>query len=150
MCSLHEDFCFAVDLILIILDNILVDFLRFREMNIIISHNRNEMIKMIKSMTGFGRFEGTAGGRTISVEIKTVNHRFLDFTCKTNRGYGFLEERLKGFISDYIARGKVDVFVGEYILLNETSCVVPPVISNFFSSVSSILPAVSPNRWVFG
>lgn len=81
-------------------------------MNIIISHNRNEMIKMIKSMTGFGRFEGTAGGRTISVEIKTVNHRFLDFTCKTNRGYGFLEERLKGFISDYIARGKVDVFVG--------------------------------------
>jgi uncharacterized protein (TIGR00255 family) len=112
MCSLHEDFRFAVDLILIILDNILVDFLRFREMNIIIFHNRNEMIKMIKSMTGFGRFEGTAGGRTISVEIKTVNHRFLDFTCKTNRGYGFLEERLKGFISDYIARGKVDVFVG--------------------------------------
>lgn len=81
-------------------------------MNIIIFHNRNEMIKMIKSMTGFGRFEGTAGGRTITVEIKTVNHRFFDFSCKTNRGYGFLEERLKKFISEYISRGKVDVFVG--------------------------------------
>ena len=93
MCNLHEDFRFAVDLILIILDNILVDFLRFREMNIIISHNRNEMIKMIKSMTGFGRFEGTAGGRTISVEIKTVNHRFLDFTCKTNQSAVFRQEK---------------------------------------------------------
>lgn len=66
---------------------------------------------MIKSMTGFGRFEGTTGGRTITVEIKTVNHRFFDFSCRTNRGYGFLEERLKGFISDYVSRGKVDVFV---------------------------------------
>lgn len=70
MCSLHEDFCFAVDLILIILDNILVDFLRFREMNIIISHNRNEMIKMIKSMTGFGRFEGTAGEELFLLRLK--------------------------------------------------------------------------------
>lgn len=66
---------------------------------------------MIKSMTGFGRFEGTTGGRTITVEIKTVNHRFFDFSCRTNRGYSFLEERLKGFISDYVSRGKVDVFV---------------------------------------
>lgn len=62
-------------------------------------------------MTGFGRFEGTTSGRTITVEIKTVNHRFFDFSCRTNRGYGFLEERLKGFISDYVSRGKVDVFV---------------------------------------
>lgn len=67
---------------------------------------------MIKSMTGFGRFEGMTGGRTITVEIKAVNHRFFDFSCKTNRGYGFLEERLKNFISGYISRGKVDIFVG--------------------------------------
>lgn len=66
---------------------------------------------MIKSMTGFGRFEGTTGGRTITVEIKTVNHRFFDFSCKTNRGYGFLEERLRNFISEYVSRGKVDVFI---------------------------------------
>lgn len=67
---------------------------------------------MIKSMTGFGRFENMIDGRTITVEIKAVNHRFFDFSCKTNRGYGFLEERLKNFISEYISRGKIDVFVG--------------------------------------
>lgn len=66
---------------------------------------------MIKSMTGFGRFEGTVGGRTIIVEIKSVNHRFFDFSCRTNRGYGFLEERLKSFISEYVSRGKIDIFV---------------------------------------
>lgn len=66
---------------------------------------------MIKSMTGFGRFEGTLGGRTIVVEVKTVNSRFFDFSCKINRGYSFLEERLKNFISEYISRGKVDVYV---------------------------------------
>lgn len=66
---------------------------------------------MIKSMTGFGRFEGTIGGRTITAEIKTVNHRFLDFSCRINKGYSFLEERLKSFISERVSRGKVDVFV---------------------------------------
>ncbi len=66
---------------------------------------------MIKSMTGFGRFDGTVGGRSIVVEIKTVNHRFLDFSCRINRGYGFLEEKLKSFISEHIFRGKVDIYV---------------------------------------
>lgn len=66
---------------------------------------------MIKSMTGFGRFEGTVEGRNIIVEIKTVNHRFFDFSCRISRGYGFLEEHLKGLISEHISRGKVDVFV---------------------------------------
>lgn len=66
---------------------------------------------MIKSMTGFGRFEGIVGGRTIVVEIKSVNHRFLDFSCRINRGYGFLEEHLKNFISERIARGKVDIYI---------------------------------------
>ncbi len=66
---------------------------------------------MIKSMTGFGRFDGTVGGRNIVVEIKTVNHRFLDFSCRINRGYNFLEEKLTDFISERIFRGKVDVFI---------------------------------------
>lgn len=66
---------------------------------------------MLKSMTGFGRFEGTVEGRDIIVEIKTVNHRFFDFSCRISRGYGFLEERLKSLISEHISRGKVDVFV---------------------------------------
>ncbi len=66
---------------------------------------------MIKSMTGYGRFEGVIDGRTITVEIKSVNHRFFEFSCRTPRSYGFLEEKLKSLISKVIARGKVDVSV---------------------------------------
>lgn len=66
---------------------------------------------MIKSMTGFGRFEGVIDGRNLIVEIKSVNHRFFEFSCRTNRGYAFLEEKLKGFVSQYASRGKIDVYV---------------------------------------
>lgn len=66
---------------------------------------------MIKSMTGYGRFEGIVDSRTIMVEIKSVNHRFLEFSCRTPRGYGFLEEKLKTFFTQSITRGKIDVTV---------------------------------------
>ena len=66
---------------------------------------------MIKSMTGFGRSKRTVDGREITVEIKSVNHRYFEFSCRTTRGYGFLEEKLKSYISQRVARGKVDMFV---------------------------------------
>lgn len=66
---------------------------------------------MIKSMTGFGRSQRTVDGREITVEIKSVNHRYFEFSCRTTRGYGFLEEKLKSYISQRVARGKVDMFV---------------------------------------
>lgn len=62
-------------------------------------------------MTGFGRAEETVGGRNIIVEIKSVNHRFFDFTCRVPREYGFLEEKLRTLLQERVARGKVDVFV---------------------------------------
>lgn len=66
---------------------------------------------MVKSMTGFGRAEKMTGGRDIIVEIKSVNHRFFDFSSRISRGYGFLEEKLRSFLQTRIARGKIDVFV---------------------------------------
>lgn len=66
---------------------------------------------MINSMTGFGRFEGQVNGRDITLEIKSVNHRYLEFSCRLTRGYSFLEEKLKSYISSKISRGKVDMFV---------------------------------------
>lgn len=66
---------------------------------------------MVRSMTGFGRGEATVDGRDIVVEIKSVNHRYFEFNCRTTRGYGFLEEKLKSYIKDSVCRGKVDVFV---------------------------------------
>ena len=50
---------------------------------------------MIRSMTGFGRGQDILDGMSISVEIKSVNHRYFDFSCRVPRSYGFLEEKLK-------------------------------------------------------
>ncbi|MGN0489273.1 MAG: YicC/YloC family endoribonuclease [Ruminococcus sp.] len=66
---------------------------------------------MISSMTGFGRFEGTVNGRSITLEIKSVNHRYTEFTCRTTKGYSFLEEKLKSYITSKVSRGKIDMFV---------------------------------------
>lgn len=62
-------------------------------------------------MTGFGRNESIVGGRDIAVEIRSVNHRYFDYSSRISRGYGFLDARLKAYLQDRIARGKVDVFV---------------------------------------
>ena len=62
-------------------------------------------------MTGYGRFEGVVEGRQITVEIKSVNHRYFEFSSRITRGYGFLEERLKGYLQERVSRGKVDVYV---------------------------------------
>ena len=66
---------------------------------------------MIKSMTGYGRYEGMVNGRGIVVEVKSVNHRYYEFSSRITRGYGFLEEKLKSYLQTKISRGKVDVFV---------------------------------------
>lgn len=66
---------------------------------------------MIKSMTGFGRCETVLNGREITVEIRSVNHRYFEFSCRTPRGYGFLDDKLKSYINSQVSRGKIDVFV---------------------------------------
>ena len=50
---------------------------------------------MIRSMTGFGRASAQAQGYLISVELRSVNHRYFDFSCRLPRQYGFAEEKLK-------------------------------------------------------
>ncbi len=69
---------------------------------------------MIKSMTGFGRCLETVGGKDILVEIKSVNHRYYEFSARVPRAYGYLEEKLKGFLQGRISRGKVEVGVTVY------------------------------------
>ena len=66
---------------------------------------------MIKSMTGFGRCRTVLHGREISVEIKSVNHRFFEFSCRTPKGYGFLDDKLKSLVNSRVSRGKIDMFV---------------------------------------
>ena len=65
-------------------------------------------------MTGFGREHVVANGREIIVEIRSVNHRYYEFTARTPRSYGFLDEKLKAFLKNGISRGKVEVSVTIY------------------------------------
>lgn len=67
--------------------------------------------KMIKSMTGYGREQAQIDGRDILVEIRSVNHRYYEFSARTPRAYGYLEEKLKTLLNGKIARGKVEVCV---------------------------------------
>ena len=66
---------------------------------------------MIKSMTGFGRAQETVDGMTVTVELKSVNHRYFEFTAKVPRTYGFLEEKLKSFLNARVSRGKMECYV---------------------------------------
>ena len=66
---------------------------------------------MLKSMTGYGRQESLTGGKKILVEIRSVNQRFTDYSIKVPRNLGFLEERVRSFASEYITRGKVDIYI---------------------------------------
>ena len=66
---------------------------------------------MIKSMTGYGRCEEILSGKKISAEIKSVNHRYSDYSVKVPRSMLFLEEKVRKKASEYITRGKVDIFI---------------------------------------
>ena len=66
---------------------------------------------MVKSMTGYGRAREMRNGRDITVEVRSVNNRYLDCTVKMSRAYIFAEDRMKARVQQAISRGKVDVFV---------------------------------------
>ena len=65
----------------------------------------------VSSMTGFGRAKNSVDGFDITVEIKSVNHRYFEFYSRVPRAYAFLEEKLKGLCQQNISRGKVEVAV---------------------------------------
>lgn len=66
---------------------------------------------MIKSMTGYGSAKGTVEGLEITVELKSVNNRYLDTSVRLPRSFMFAEETIKSAVQSHISRGKVDVFV---------------------------------------
>ncbi len=66
---------------------------------------------MVRSMTGFGRCVETVDGLNITVEIKSVNHRYFEFSSRLSRAYQFAEEPLKSLLAKSITRGKVELSV---------------------------------------
>ena len=83
---------------------------------------------MVKSMTGYGRAREMRGGRDITVEVRSVNNRYLDCTVKMPRMYIFAEDAVKSLVQKSVSRGKVDVFItiasgedaGTAVSVNET------------------------------
>ncbi len=76
-----------------------------------------EGYNLIRSMTGYGRAVRLTEGQEISVEIRSVNNRYLDCNIKLPRGFAFVEDRVKQLVKENVTRGKVDVFVS---LVNAT------------------------------
>lgn len=66
---------------------------------------------MVFSMTGFGRGEHRAGDTVVSVEVRSVNHRYSDISVRTPKCVSFLEERIRQYIQSQVSRGRVDVYV---------------------------------------
>ena len=66
---------------------------------------------MVRSMTGFGRAKNQINGFDVTVEIKSVNHRYFEFSCRMPRAYNFLEEKIKSYLNQKISRGKVEVSI---------------------------------------
>ena len=95
---------------------------------------------MIKSMTGFGRGENISPNREITVEIRSVNHRYYEFSSRLPRSCGYLEEKLKPFIQEYVSRGKVEVSVQlKAINASDSELVVnQAVIDNYISTLRQI------------
>ena len=81
---------------------------------------------MIKSMTGFGRGHAELNGRDITVEIRAVNHRYYEFSCRLPRSYSFAEEKLKALLQGRISRGKIEVSV----LIQNTTAVSEKITVN--------------------
>ena len=78
---------------------------------------------MIKSMTGFGRCEMAENDRKFTVEIKSVNHRYLDVGIKLPKALNFFESSIRSELKSYISRGKVDVYVSYEDFSEKTSVV---------------------------
>lgn len=75
---------------------------------------------MVRSMTGYGRHQELLDGMDITVEIKSVNHRYFEFFSRTPRTYGFLDEKLKSYVQSRVSRGKVECYVAVNNLEDES------------------------------
>ena len=95
---------------------------------------------MIRSMTGYGRAVHHVNGREITVEVRSVNNRYLDCNVKLPRIYSYAEDRVKQLVKEYVTRGKVDVYItvvhtaGEEVKISLNK----PVLEGYLAAMQSI------------
>ena len=95
---------------------------------------------MIKSMTGYGRACQNFDGREVTVEVRSVNNRYLDCTVKLPRIYSYTEDRVKQLVKEHVSRGKVDVFITVANTAGEEVKISPnrPVLEGYLNAMQSI------------
>ena len=95
---------------------------------------------MIRSMTGFGREQQITDSREITVEIRSVNHRYHEFSAKTPRQFGYLEEKLKTLVASKVSRGKVEVSVVVHNLSGKELNVTAnrDVVESYFTAIQEL------------
>ena len=95
---------------------------------------------MIHSMTGYGRAVKTLNGREITVEMRSVNNRFLDCSVKTPRAFSYAEDAVKQKIKEQVSRGKVDVFISVNALEGENVKISlnRPVLEGYLAALRTI------------
>lgn len=95
---------------------------------------------MLKSMTGYGRRETVTEGKKIMTEIKSVNHRYADYNIKVPRHLGFLEDKIRKHVSQYITRGKVDIYlnVENYDTADKEITLNKPLAKNYIEVLHSL------------
>lgn len=96
---------------------------------------------MIKSMTGYGKGEAENGLFRLKVELKSVNHRYLDINIKLPRYLIYLEEKIKKVIKENLSRGKIDVFIN-LDFINQSSIDVKvdvPLANSFKQALDSLI-----------
>ncbi len=76
---------------------------------------------VLRSMTGFGRAQGEQGAVAVEIEVKSVNHRYTDISCKMPRQYSAFEIPIRTLISQHISRGKIEVLINRKKIDDQTS-----------------------------
>ena len=102
----------------------------------------------VRSMTGYGRARQLIGSKEITVEIRSVNHRFLEYSSRVPRAYAYLEEKLKNLIKGSVSRGKVDVSlsiqtVSVHLHGSRYPCVEIAFCFSFFHAGRPFLPSLN-------
>lgn len=80
---------------------------------------------MVSSMTGYGRARGEKGGMDLTVELKSVNSRYFEYSSRMPRSFAFMEDRLKKLVNEKVARGKLELCVSVVNLSEQETRIVP-------------------------
>lgn len=115
--------------------------MRFKNNNIYaIIHDSKKMGVSMRSMTGFGRGEVERDGRKLSIELKSVNHRYLDISLRLPRFLSFLERQMRAMLKKSLTRGHVDIYINYKNEREDTKTVKTDVslAKEYFNSIDKI------------